>query len=331
MWMTRHYMWMIHEYVTVCVTHSYECHECVWGKACVLLSAFAHSHAHAHMHTHIYMHVHARAHTHTHSHAHLQPQQLWLIHVCDMMHSHGRHDNTLLHTATHCNTLQHTATHFCTLQHTLTSFVCGSWLKHTATHRNTLQHTAIRCNTLQHTATHCNTLQHTATHCNTLQHTATHCNTRIPHLYMRRDSNTRTPSTMGATALCVTCLICVCDMMCDMSYLRVCDMTCDMSYLRVWHDVWHVLFACVTWPICVCDKTHVCAWHDPNTRTPSTMAAAPLQISAACKNALRVCVCVCVCDSGALICMCDIWHFHKSVTCTTTGKSNGGAMVSRID
>jgi len=284
MWMTRHYMWMIHEYMTVCVTHSYECHECVRDKACVPLSAFAHSRAHAHMHTHINIHVHT--HTHTHSHAHLQPQQLWLIHVCDMTHSHGRHDNTLLHTATH-------------------AYLICVWVV-TQTHCNTPQHTATHCNTLQYTATHCNTLRHTATHCNTLQHTYTSfiyeawlkhthpfnygCNCTVcdmshlrvwhdpfacdnAHVCACHDPNTRTPSTMCATALCVTCLICGCAM------------------------------------------THVCAWHDPNTRTPSTMAATPLQISAACKKAL--CVCVCVIQGHMHVsyaCVtCDIF-INKSVT-----------------
>ena len=73
----------------------------------------------------------------------------WLIHVCDVTHSHEWHDSFIRVTW---------LIHVCEMTHSYVwhdSFICVTWLVRRARHN---------------TATHCNELENSATHYNTVQH-----------------------------------------------------------------------------------------------------------------------------------------------------------------
>jgi len=208
----------------------------------------------------------------------LQLSQLyltWLIHMCDMTHSHVWLDPFLcVRRFSHSNVWQDSFTvflhkssrrtwsptlttwliHMCDMSHLYVwhdSFICvtcrihmcdmidspGPSLQHAATHCNTLQHPATHCSTLQHTAAHFNTLQHNVTYCNTLQHTAAHCNT-LQH-----------------TATHCNTLQTHCNTLQHMTESR-CPSTRALRSPRR-----HLPLPCSTWPIHRRALTHSYVWH----------------------------------------------------------------------
>jgi len=113
----------------------------------------------------------------------------WLIHMCDMTHSHVWHDwypaqieLLVLNRSTESWDESHTYEWVMTpiwigqVAHMIifeTFLMCWNSANGLVLNRSTSYMFNLCLSSLQHTVTHCNTLQHTATHCNTLYPTLT--------------------------------------------------------------------------------------------------------------------------------------------------------------
>jgi len=165
-------------------------------------------------------------------------------------------------------------------------------------------------------------LQCVAVCCSVLQCAAASCST-VPQTLPRFPPTWYDP-------LCVCDIMCVCDMVRDVthSYVRrdvficetwrihVCDVTyscarrdsfvcvtrlihmCDMTHSCVWHD----LYICVVWLLRVCDMTYIYVWYDSFMSVASCML---WMCGAVCCSVLQ-CVAVC-CSVLQCVTSCMLW------------------------